>query len=239
VRGDRPGSNRRLRGSQPRVLPSTPRPPRNGDDRARTGGLSLDRRVLCSSELRPQEGRKAGSAPRNRRHRRRSDASLPRRQLLPIGTPASACPHRSPLTGSAWRLSEASCTLRPTLCAAVVPSLPRRSVDHRSSKISSAGGIRTHGLELMRLAGTAAPLPRKVWPAGVEPAISGARSRWGGQLPYDQPIDTPGRIRTGSFRVEGPASSPLRPRGRELRRQGSNLRFTVNSRASFRSTTPE
>ena len=26
----------------------------------------------------------------------------------------------------------------------------------------SAGGIRTHGLELMRLAGTAAPLPRKV-----------------------------------------------------------------------------
>ena len=26
---------------------------------------------------------------------------------------------------------------------------------------SSAGGIRTHGLELMRLAGTAAPLPRK------------------------------------------------------------------------------
>jgi hypothetical protein len=43
---------------------------------------------------------------------------------------------------------------------------------------SSAGGIRTHDLELMRLARTASPLPRKVWPAGVEPAISGARSRW-------------------------------------------------------------
>ncbi len=44
----------------------------------------------------------------------------------------------------------------------------------------------------MRLARTAAPLPRvaprskQVWPAGVEPAISGARSRWGGRLPYGQ-----------------------------------------------------
>ena len=81
-KGGRPGSNRRLRGSQPRVLPSTPRPPReSGDDRTRTGGLSPDKRALCSSELRPRR--------------------------------------------------------------------------------SSAGGIRTHGLELMRLARTAAPLPRK------------------------------------------------------------------------------
>jgi hypothetical protein len=62
------------------MLPSTPRPPRSGDDRTRTGGLSPDKRALCSSELRPR---------------------------------------------------------------------------------SSAGGIRTHGLELMRLARTAAPLPRK------------------------------------------------------------------------------
>src|SRR5438874_13037526 len=49
---------------------------------------------------------------------------------------------------------------------------------------SSAGGIRTHGLELMRLARTAAPLPRvafEVWlavpPAGLEPAASGLRAR--------------------------------------------------------------
>jgi hypothetical protein len=27
---------------------------------------------------------------------------------------------------------------------------------------------------------------KQVWPAGVEPAISGARSRWGVRLPYDQ-----------------------------------------------------
>jgi hypothetical protein len=69
----------------------------------------------------------------------------------------------------------------------------------------------------MRLARTAAPLPRKVWLAGVEPAISGARSRWGGPLPYSQKtiISTPGGARTRSFRVENPASSPLRPRGQE------------------------
>jgi hypothetical protein len=44
--GGRPGSNRRRRGSQPRMLPSTPRPPRSGDDRTRTGGLSPDKRAL-------------------------------------------------------------------------------------------------------------------------------------------------------------------------------------------------
>ena len=52
----------------------------------------------------------------------------------------------------------------------------------------SAGGIRTHGLELMRLARTAAPLPRvvrsararqtKSWPAGVEPAFRFPRPEW-------------------------------------------------------------
>ena len=97
----------------------------------------------------------------------------------------------------------------------------------------------------MRLARTAAPLPRSgwqtaIWPAGVEPAVSCARSRRGGRLPYSQLTSTSGGIRTRSFRVEGPASSPVRPRGHgELRRQGSNLRLASNSRASYRSTTPE
>ena len=40
----------------------------------------------------------------------------------------------------------------------------------------------------MRLARTASPLPRneQVWPAGVEPAISGAQNRRGGHLPHSQ-----------------------------------------------------
>jgi hypothetical protein len=83
-----------------------------------------------------------------------------------------------------------------------------RLTSERSARLSyapegSAGGIRTHGLELMRLARTAAPLPRKSgWqesnlrspapeaggvaslpysqskpPAGLEPAASGLRAR--------------------------------------------------------------
>ena len=153
---------------------------------------------------------------------------------------------------------------------------------------SSAGGIRTHGLELMRLARKREALVRRadqwrgsggtgrspqrqatttaqVWPAGVEPAVSGAQSRRGGHAPLrpevkweeglaslnrggallrtlpdairypsarlpatvmdrrhslgpsvDDPIQqsTPGGTRTRSFRIESPASSPVRPRGR-------------------------
>ena len=91
----------------------TPRPPRNGDDRTRTGGLSPDKRVLCSSELRP----------------------------------------------------------------------------HREC----AGGIRTHGLELMRLARTTAPLPRSLagrsrtcglrrpkpagWPSPLQPEANNEHPR--------------------------------------------------------------
>jgi hypothetical protein len=54
----------------------------------------------------------------------------------------------------------------------------------------------------------------QVCPAGFEPALSGSRNRWGGQ-------------------------APLQAGACELRRQGSNLRFASNSRASCRSTTPE
>ena len=59
----------------------------------------------------------------------------------------------------------------------------------------SAGGIRTHGLELMRLARTTGLLYRaSIWLAGVEPAISGAQSRWGGQSPLQPgaPVDDRG-----------------------------------------------
>jgi hypothetical protein len=44
-----------LRGPQPRVLAVyTTATMRGGDDRTRTGGLSPDKRALCSSELRPR-----------------------------------------------------------------------------------------------------------------------------------------------------------------------------------------
>jgi hypothetical protein len=100
----------------------------------------------------------------------------------------------------------------------------------------------------------------RVWPAGVEPAISGSRHRRGGPLPHSQMQRNPRRDSNPRFRVESPASSPSRPRGHEssealesnqallvisepcrrghlpprLRRQDSNLPFASNSRASYR-----
>ena len=79
-----------------------------GDDRTRTGGLSPDKRALCSSELHPRESRGWDSNPRSRAHEAREDS----------------------------------------------------------------------------LSSTA-----QVWLAGVEPAISGAQSRGGVQLPYSQMND--------------------------------------------------
>ena len=87
----------------------------------------------------------------------------------------------------------------------------------------------------MRLARTASPLPRneQVWPAGVEPAISGAQNRRGGHLPYSQAVSfavryplariphaqTPEGAR---FAVAAAAThGPLVPRTRPWRRPGS------------------
>jgi hypothetical protein len=119
----------------------------------------------------------------------------------------------------------------------------------------------------MRLARTAAPLPRftSIWPAGIEPAVSGARSRRGGLLPHSQMKAPPAGLepaasglrarRHRQFDHGGKSSSRSRREaaaepgsaGREatpaedvrLRRQDSNLRFAINSRASHHSTTPE
>jgi hypothetical protein len=176
--GDRPGSNRRLRGSQPRMLPSTPRPPRSGDDRTRTGGLSPDKRALCSSELRP-------------------------------------------------------------------PS-------------DGAGGIRTHGLELMRLARTAAPLPRfarregglagrsrtcgfrlpkpagcqlpygqmnvrSVPPAGLEPATSGLRARRHRHFDHGGKSSSGGRARTCALAINSRASYRLDHAGMQGGAEGEGV----------------
>jgi hypothetical protein len=56
----------------------------------------------------------------------------------------------------------------------------------------------------------------QVWLAGVEPAISGSRSRRGGQLPYSQRTnENPRRESNPHFRVESPASYPFGPRRHE------------------------
>ena len=172
-----------------------------------------------------------------------------RRQLLPSALlPARVrAATSSPVGPGGFR---ASCTLGPMLCIALVPSLPGPPVGRPFC--DGAGGIRTHGLELMRLARTTAPLPRYAttglagwsrtsdlrFPKPAEwPSSPTTRARGDAQPPLGS---TPGGTRTRSFRVEGPASSPFDHGGlQKLRRQGSNLRLAINSRASCRSTTPE
>jgi hypothetical protein len=160
---------------------------------------------------------------------------------LPIGTPASACPRRHLLTCWPWRLVEASCTLGPALCTSPcsVTPLARPSA---GQSFDSAGGIRTHGLELMRLARTAAPLPR-----GVANRSGWQESNLRSPVPETGGVacsptarrrsaSTPGGTRTRSFRVEGPASSPLRPRGPAQHSSGGRARTCAlagNNRASF------
>jgi hypothetical protein len=51
--GGRPGSNRRRADHDRECSPLTPRPPRNGDDRTRTGGLSPDKRALSALSYAP------------------------------------------------------------------------------------------------------------------------------------------------------------------------------------------
>jgi hypothetical protein len=79
-------------------------------------------------------------------------------------------------------------TVTTTRTTGLEPAASRWTAE-RSARLSyvprCAGGIRTHGLELMRLARTASPLPR-ICPAGVEPAVSGSRNRRGGRLPHEQ-----------------------------------------------------
>ena len=106
---------------------------------------------------------------------------------------------------------------------------PARSTGERSSSElrpqgSGAGGIRTHGLELMRLARTAAPLPRSVaatvWPAGVEPAISGARNRRGGRSPTTRCRVPPAGLEPAASGLRARRHLPFDHGGMELRRQG-------------------
>jgi hypothetical protein len=67
----------------------------------------------------------------------------------------------------------------------------------------------------------------RVWPAGIEPAISGSQSRRDAVFPTAS-RSTPGGTRTRSFRVEGPASSPVRPRGLEAKSSGGRTRTRLS-----------
>jgi hypothetical protein len=147
--------------------------------------------------------------------------------------PAHVCAATSSPVGPGG-LSKPAARYGPRSAPAVVPSLPwpaRRP----AIPLSSAGGIRTHGLELMRLARTASPLPR---------SLAGRNRTCGLRRPKPAGWPTPPQPVVCSAPPAGlePAASGLRARrhrpfdhgGIQLRRQGSNLPLASNSRASCR-----
>lgn len=211
---------------------------KSGDDRTRTGDLSPDKRVLCAAELRPREKWKAGSAPRNRRQRRcrlRSpEPALPHRHSCQrVSAPPP--PHRLALEACRSQLHVRARALHQPLFGHFLgPPVGEPILD-------SAGGIRTHGLELMRLARTAAPLPRKSgW---QESNLRSPVPETGGvacsPTARRRSASTPGGTRTRSFRVEGPASSPLRPRGQAPAAGLEPALSRVTTARLANSTTPE
>ncbi len=146
----------------------------------------------------------------------------PEPAVLPFGSPACVVATPPPPHRSALEACRPSRTLGPALCTALVPSLPRparRRVD--PSIRDGAGGIRTHGLELMKLARTATPLPRDA-PRGdgsgrQDSNLRSPTPEVGGvaRLPYDQPW----------CEVERPVHVPVGAGGR-LCRPGGHGRAT-------------
>jgi hypothetical protein len=134
-------------------------------DGAETTGLEpatsrLTSECSFAAELRLRRRRrwKAGSAPRNRRQRRRRRSSpepavAHRRSCQRVSAPPP--PHRLALEACRSQLHVRARALHQPLFRHFLGPPVGGPI------LSSAGGIRTHGLELMRLARTAAPPPRK------------------------------------------------------------------------------
>jgi hypothetical protein len=78
----------------------------SGDGRTRTGGQPADNRLLWPLSYAPEKEMEGGiGSPQPEAETSPSRRYL-RSQLLPIGTPASACPRRHLLTGRPWRLAK-------------------------------------------------------------------------------------------------------------------------------------
>ena len=167
-----------LRGSQPRMLAVTSRPPREME-----GGIGSPQ---PGAETLPSDGPGASCCTSRQTCQRRCDAATP----SPVGP-----------GGLSAQLHVRARAL-PSPCSVTSSARPSTS---RSSNSNSAGGIRTHGLELMRLARTAAPLPR----------VALSRERRSGRQDSNLRSPTP--------EVGGVADLPY-DQSSLAPRQGSNLR---------------
>ena len=126
------------RGSRPRMLAVTSRPPRNVLGKEVEGGIGSPQ---PRAETLPSDGPGASCFTLRQSCQRRCDAATP----SPVGP-----------GGLSAQLHVRARAL-PSPCSVTSSARPSTG---RSSNSHGAGGIRTHGLELMRHARTAAPLPR-------------------------------------------------------------------------------
>ena len=150
----------------------------------RTGGVEPPQSVT--------RGYSAVSSPRARRPRVKAGggACFPQPEaetLLLWWTPEPAVAHRPPASALSAPLPPHRSALEACRSQlhgwgrahhSPVPSLTSARPSASRSLASSAGGIRTHGLELMRLARTTAPLPRSR-PGGAPPGGAAAGSSGG------------------------------------------------------------
>jgi hypothetical protein len=209
-------------------------PLHHGHNEAGTAGLEPAASRLTSERSAQlsyaPEGRnekwKAGSAPRNRRQRRCrvSGASCYPSAPLPARVRAATSSPVGPGGLSRPAARKGPRSAQPLFRHFLDPPVDGSMLAH------SAGGIRTHGLELMRLARTAAPLPRKAHRNPVQrsgrldsnqcspvPETGGVA-----KLPHDQ-IDRRPWSRTRLYRRIRPV--PAQPAVVGSRREESNLRL--------------
>jgi hypothetical protein len=174
-----------LRGSQPRMLAVTSRPPR----RQRRGSWG-------EPWVPPTEEMEGGIGYPQPEAETLPGRMAPEPAVLPFSSPASVIttpppPHRLAL--GAYRPSR---TLGPALCAALFRHFLDPPVDgsilRKWRGWDSNPRSRAHEAREDSRSSTARrslERERKIWSAGLEPAISDARSRWGGQAPL-RPVDS-------------------------------------------------
>ena len=170
-RGGRSGSNRHCGDHNPGCLPL-----HHGRQEKMEGGLGSPQ---PGAETLPSDGPGASCCTSRQTCQRRCDAATP----SPVGP-----------GGLSAQLHVRARAL-PSPCSVTSSARPSTG---RSSNSNSAGGIRTHGLELMRLARTAAPLPRVALSrerrAGRQDSnLRSPTPEVGGvaDLPYDQSVLAP------------------------------------------------
>jgi hypothetical protein len=190
----------------------------DGDGRSRTRSSSLQARRSSDRATSPRCGRVESN------HHSRGQ-----RLYRPLSSPVLSVRANRAVgrtrTDTARVTTSGACRYTTTTTERGRPESNRRPLGGQPSALavelhpqSGAGGIRTHGLELMRLARTAAPLPRDERSAWLESNQRSPAPEAGGVAVSptgSRTESTPGGTRTRASGLRA-RRHPARPRGREV-----------------------